>query len=319
MSLIKRFFIVYRPQVKFIQQSYPTLHPRPSCRVCDNSSTAHLASLPEVAFVGLRRSSHIPRIRLRIHCPGVAALRPPVRAAGKQHQEHGEEEQDHARQRRPDRRVEACGDVGIGAVDFILDDAKGDEVGDDDHERHDPGQEAQDGGDEGADDGGAERGEEGEEGQAAGDGVQDHDAREDSGDALGAELFVGGGLQHLDWGVADLHLRADVRPAAGRCVSCMWLLRWEEADLPAGGCAVAKRSECNDIFVLQLYFQQGDVVDHRSGDGGDEEEDRCCEEQEGADMGDETHLCCRFLRNNIKWSFCLWLSRVKRVNRLLER
>jgi hypothetical protein len=66
--------------------------------------------------------------------------------------------------------------------------------------------------------------------------------------------------------------------------------------------AVAKSSECDggvaDISLVgERHLQDGDVSHNRRRDCGDEEQNRCHEEQEGADMMENARLrhfdlCC---------------------------
>lgn len=43
-------------------------------------------------------------------------------------------------------------------------------------------------------------------------------------------------------------------------------------------------------LVGERHPQDGDIIYNRCGDGGDEEQDRCYEEQEGADMMEDACL-----------------------------
>lgn len=66
-------------------------------------------------------------------------------------------------------------------IDMVFDDSEQSEIGSHDDDGHDPGHHGDGGGEYGAAEAGTEGEEEGDEGEAAGDGVEDHDAREGFG------------------------------------------------------------------------------------------------------------------------------------------
>ena len=55
--------------------------------------------------------------------------------------------------------------------------------------------------------------------------------------------------------------------------------------------AVAEGAEGHGLRAAVLHLQHRDVVDDGRGDGGDEEENCRGEEQEGADVVEDTHDC----------------------------
>jgi len=62
----------------------------------------------------------------------------------------------------------------------------------------------------------------------------------------------------------------------------------ERGDIPLN--AVAKGAEGDDVVIREHDLEQGDVVHHGRGDGGDEEEDGGGEEEEGAEVVEESHF-----------------------------
>ncbi|KFY55814.1 hypothetical protein V496_06885 [Pseudogymnoascus sp. VKM F-4515 (FW-2607)] len=167
------------------------------------------------------------------------------------------------------------------------------------HERHQPC----DGGHErraqGADDGRAQRGEEGEEGKAAGYGVKDHDAGERFGGVLGGGAIVAGAdaVEEGHWRVADAGLGAAVSALAGRLLVIArvgWggrVDRW--GDCSRGGEKVPEGTKVDGVAILEVDAEDGEVLDDGRRDGGDDEEDAGCEEEERAQVAEESegHLC----------------------------
>jgi len=62
----------------------------------------------------------------------------------------------------------------------------------------------------------------------------------------------------------------------------------ERGDIPLN--AVAKGAEGDDVVIREHDLEQGDVLHHGRGDGGDEEEDGGGEEEEGAEVVEESHF-----------------------------
>lgn len=182
---------------------------------CIPAPVEHLVPvLPLVPASPVRRTGSLNISRLDL--TATTSLLPASRAARKQHQNRSKEEHHKRREQGPDalpvRRVA----VTI-IIDLLLDDAPGDEIGNQDNE----GDEPCDGGDErcaqGAEDGGAERGEEGEECETACHGVEDHDTGERISGVLGGRAVVASvfAIEVGDGRVADVGLCAGASLVTG--------------------------------------------------------------------------------------------------------
>lgn len=124
-----------------------------------------------------RRPIRIPRIRILRAVSSRPILMHARREAGEEDDERREEQQNHRREDSP----HANGVVGVRSaavlVDFVLDDSERDEVARHGHDRDYECDGRHEGREQGTAGAGAEREEEGDECEAAGDGVEDHDAR----------------------------------------------------------------------------------------------------------------------------------------------
>lgn len=103
------------------------------------------------------------------------------REASEQNNESPEEEQDHSCQDRPHADWEVRMRSGSVAVDVILDDAEGDEIGGHDDDGYNPWDGCDCCSEDGAAETRADGEEEGDECEAGGDGVEDHDSSEGFG------------------------------------------------------------------------------------------------------------------------------------------
>lgn len=119
----------------------------------------------------------------------------------------GTDEKEDARdENQPDAGAPVCSaGGGVVVIDVPLDDAEADKVADEGDEGDDKGEQRDDGGQEGADDAGAGAEQERDEGEAGGDGVQDHDPRQDLGRVgrRGAEVGAVETFNHTRRVVAD--------------------------------------------------------------------------------------------------------------------
>lgn len=128
-------------------------------------------SLPKVSL-SLSRIPRIPSLRSAILSLTMVSLRKTC----KQHHERTKEQANHSRKRSPHSdRVIGVTSTPI-LVNVILDDAKQRKITCHDHESDEPCNSRDHGGEDGAAETSAEREEEGDECQAAGDGVEDHNA-----------------------------------------------------------------------------------------------------------------------------------------------
>ncbi|KFY32944.1 hypothetical protein V495_08588 [Pseudogymnoascus sp. VKM F-4514 (FW-929)] len=223
---------------------------------CVPTPVEHLVPvLPLVPASPVRRTRSLNISRLDL--TATTSLLSTSRAARKQHQNRSKEEHHKRREQGPDALPVRCVAVTI-IIDLLLDDAPGDEIGDQDNE----GDEPCDGGDErcaqGTEDGGAEGGEEGEECETAGYGVEDHDARERISGVLGGRAVVASvfAIEVGDGRVADVGLCAGASLVTG---------------VPEG-------TKVDVSAIREVHAQDGHAVNDWRGDGGDEEEDACYEE-----------------------------------------
>jgi len=199
--------------------------------------------------------------------------------AGEEHNEGREEEQDHGGELGPHGRAElglAAALVLAVVVDVVANGADPHEISRHDHDGEDPGESGDQGGEQRAADAGSECEEEGNECQAANDGVQDHDAGKRFGGILsgGGEVGRVNGVHDRGRVVADVLLGAVILIRVCRC----------DVENAIAKCAKGDRGVAQSRGVGECHLQQGDVMDDRRGDGGDEEEDRGCEEEERSYM-----------------------------------
>ena len=193
--------------------------------------------------------------------------------------------------------------AGPVTVDVVLDDAEEREIACHDDEGDEPRHSCDHGREQGAKDTGAKREEERDEGEAAGDGVENHDA----GEGLGCVFGRGAEGRGVDLGhdvsrvVANDLGEAEILIGPDSNVSCA--LRRGSGKAGEGNIrdrrhienAVTKGSEGHggvaDISLVGEHdLQDRNVPDDGCGDGRDEEEDRRGEEEEGADMVEDSGL-----------------------------
>jgi len=191
------------------------------------------------------------------------------REASEEDDEHSEEQEDHSRKAGP--HADAVDSVAAGAVlvDVVLDDAEHGEVDGHDDESHEPGDARHGGGEKSAAHARAGGEEECEECKSACYGVENHHACKTLGRGCGGvvEVTAVDVLHDLSGVIADVAASAVVISREFR-----------------GQDAVAKGSEGNGGVVGERHLQYVEVVDDWGGDGGDEEQDCRCKEQEGAHM-----------------------------------
>lgn len=237
--------------------------------------SADLTALPEVAAtvrVGGRRGASVPALLVDV----LAASLPATGTAGDEDEDGGDQAQAGRGEDTP--HGGAVGSVGIdtiGATDTTAEQAEANKVANEGDGGDEEAQTGDDGGDEGADSVGAEGKEEGDEEKAGGDGVQDHDV----GEAADSGLT---GIRNLDNVLAaagqvegHLDIVADVRVAAAPLVGGLALDLSIYTPTP---------TTIVDIVLSNLNMEERDVVDHRSRDIGDDEEDGRHQEEEGADV-----------------------------------
>ncbi|KFZ09750.1 hypothetical protein V502_08517 [Pseudogymnoascus sp. VKM F-4520 (FW-2644)] len=251
--------------------------------------------LPLIPASPHRSAWPVNKTRLRLSHSTI--LLPASRAARQQHQDSPKEEHHKRRKQSPDADLEARAAVSV-IIDLLLDNSPGDEIRDQDNECNQPRDARDERGAQGTEDGGAERGEEREECETACHGVQDHDTGERISGVLGGGAVVAGaeGVEKGDGRVADAGVCAGVSAVAGGLLV-----------IARGWDAVPEGTKVDGIAILEVDAEDGEVLDDWRRDGGDDEEDAGCEEQERAQMVEESedHLCDPFSSPFFKNSLAL--------------
>ena len=201
----------------------------------------------------------------------------PSGAARKQYDEHAKEEQHESRDERPHARSVIRARSLAVLVDIVDDDPERHEIHRHDDERDDPRDERDQRADQRANHPGAERDQESQEGDAAGDGVQDHDVCQTVGGVGGCLTEAGA------FGVGHFAGRTVADGAAGAEVAAIRLATTKNT--------VTEGAKGDGGTVLaEIDAHDRDGVDHGGGDGGYEEADGGGEEEEGAEPGGRSQI-----------------------------
>lgn len=201
---------------------------------------------------------------------------------GEQDDKRCEEKKDHGSQDCPHANGIVCMTSTAIFVDMVLDDSKEHEIGDHNYECDDPGDSSNHGGEESTADTGTESEEEGNERKTAGDGVEDHDTGEGFGGVgrCGVEICVVDHGHDVGGVVADVFAGAVILISAGR--------RNIENTMSKG---TERYTRMSDITLVGKHnLQDWDIIDDWRRDGGDQQQNSSCEQEEGADMVEDSCL-----------------------------
>jgi len=202
------------------------------------------------------------------------------RETSEQNNEGRKEEADHSSQDRPHASRVVCMTSTSIPVHVSLDDAKEYEIGDHNHQRNEPCNSSNHGGQQSTADAGTKSEEESNECKTAGDRVENHDAGKGLCGIGGSGVEVGAvnGGHHVNGVVSNVLAGAVI------LVGISW--RNIEHTVSKGS---KGNTRVSDIALVGKHnLHDRDVMDDWRRDGGDQQQNRCCEEEEGAHMVEDS-------------------------------
>lgn len=216
------------------------------------------------------------------HLLALAAAATTARAAGEEDNDGGSQGEDSSDKDEPDTDSPLSVEVDVCIVDPSLDNGEASKVAGQGDNSDKEGQEGDKRRHQGAQCAGAEGQEEGDEAEPGSNGVQHHDISQCLGRVLGSirkfnDIASSSVVNDRGRVVADLRLGAFIAALSENAVTkgAKVDYRWGLASVGPGQ-------------LVKVDLKDGDVVDYRSSDVNDDEQDCRCEQQEAAEMVDES-------------------------------